>query len=81
MIDNIKKLAAPLLLFALANLAMGLYAGLYEPSFNNYLAQVHQLDEVTRGSLEFPRELPGFLVVFIFSRLLFLTDTRMGMLG
>ncbi|MDD4550471.1 MAG: MFS transporter, partial [Syntrophomonadaceae bacterium] len=67
--------------FAAANLLMGLYAGLYDPSFNNYLAQVHHVSEVTRGSLEFPRELPGFLVVFFFTALIFLADTRIGALA
>lgn len=76
-----KKLAIPLLLFAAANLFMGLYAGLYEPSFNNYLAEVHKVSETTRGILEFPRELPGFLTVFIFSLLVFLPDTRIAVLA
>lgn len=71
----------PVLLFAGASLLMGLYAGFYEPSFNNYLAQVHQVSEVARGGLEFPRELPGFLTVFIFSLLMFLPDTRIAMLA
>ncbi|MEA1959876.1 MAG: MFS transporter [Bacillota bacterium] len=68
----------PLLLFAMATMMMGLYAGLYEPSFNNYLAQVHQVSEVTRGGLEFPRELPGFLVVFVLTLFLFLPDSRIA---
>lgn len=70
-----------LILFAFANLMMGLYSGLYDPSFNNYLAQVHHLSEVARGGLEFPRELPGFLVVVVFTCLLFLRDARLAMLS
>lgn len=69
------------MLFAGASLLMGLYAGFYDPSFNNYLAQVHQISEVARGGLEFPRELPGFLTVFIFTLLIFLPDTRIAMLA
>lgn len=76
-----KGLLTPLFLFAAANLLMGLYAGLYDPSFNNYLAQVHHVGEVARGSLEFPRELPGFLVVFVLAVLIFLPDTRISMLA
>lgn len=75
------KAATPLFLFAIANILMGLYAGLYEPSFNNYLAQVHNVGEVVRGGLEFPRELPGFLSVFIFTALMFLADTRIAVLS
>ncbi|WP_054692330.1 MFS transporter [Syntrophomonas palmitatica] len=75
------KLLGPLGLFVIASLFMGLYSGLYDPSFNNYLAQVHNISEVARGGLEFPRELPGFLVVFIFSALAFLPDTRLALLA
>lgn len=64
--------------FVLGSLFMALYTGLYEPSFNNYLAQVHHVSEVTRGGLEFPRELPGCLIVFIFMLLSFMADTRMA---
>ncbi|HEX3011175.1 MAG TPA: MFS transporter [Syntrophomonadaceae bacterium] len=76
-----KKLSTPLALFALASLMMGAYSGLYDPSFNNYLAQVHHVSEVARGGLEFPRELPGFLVVFVFTALAFLPDTRIAMVS
>ncbi len=73
-----KTLGTPLFLFASASLMMGIYSGLYDPSFNNYLAQVHHVSEVARGGLEFPRELPGFLVVFVLTALLFLADTRIA---
>ena len=75
---NKSKLVTPLMLFGLSSLMMGMYGGLYDPSFNNYLAHVHNVSEVARGGLEFPRELPGFLVVFIFTALLFLADTRIA---
>lgn len=78
---TLQKLSAPLGLFALASLMMGAYSGLYDPSFNNYLAQVHHVSEVARGGLEFPRELPGFLVVFVFTALAFLPDTRIAMVS
>lgn len=43
--SNRKTLITPLLLFAAASCLWGLYAGLYDPSFNNYLSQVHNIDE------------------------------------
>lgn len=76
-----KKLALPLVLFALAQALIGIYRGFYDPSFNNYLSQVHQIDALTRGGLEFTREFPGFLTVFIFGLLAFLPDTRIAMLA
>ncbi|MEN6348825.1 MAG: MFS transporter [Syntrophomonas sp.] len=75
------SLATPLFMFSISVLMMGFYSGLYDPSFNNYLAQVHLLGEVARGGLEFPRELPGFLIVFVFAALTFLPDTRIAMLA
>jgi len=71
----------PVFFLAGASLFMGLYGGLYDPSFNNYLYQVHHLGEVARGGLEFPRELPGFLIVFIFTALMFLRDSRIAFLA
>jgi hypothetical protein len=76
-----KGLATPLLLFAAACIMMGLYSGLYDPSFNNYLAQMHNVSALARGALEFPRELPGFMVVFVFTALIFLADTRIAALS
>lgn len=81
MLKIMKNLGAPLLLFAGASLLIGLYSGLYDPSFNNYLAQTHNVSPLARGALEFPRELPGFLVVFIFTALIFLADTKIAALA
>ncbi|MDD3363498.1 MAG: MFS transporter [Syntrophomonas sp.] len=76
-----KALGAPLFLFAGASLLMGLYSGLYDPSFNNYLSQTYNVSPLARGALEFPRELPGFMVVFVFTALIFLADTRIAALS
>ncbi|RYD04185.1 hypothetical protein N752_15180 [Desulforamulus aquiferis] len=58
-------------LFILAGAFLGFYTGLYEPTFNNYLSDIFNIGEVARGALEFPRELPGFLVVFFMGLLIF----------
>lgn len=79
--ENKRSWFTPLLLFAGASLLMGLYGGLYDPTFNNYLAQTHDASPLARGALEFPRELPGFLVVFIVTALMFLADTRIAALS
>lgn len=79
--ENKRILVTPLLLFAAASLLMGLYSGLYDPSFNNYLAQTHNATPLARGAVEFPREMPGFLVVLIVTALMFLADTRIAALS
>lgn len=69
--SNRKTLITPLLLFAAASCLWGLYAGLYDPSFNNYLSQVHNIDEVARGLWNFPGSCPGFYVLLFFPCLCF----------
>ncbi len=76
-----RQVKRSLYFFAAASLLMGLYSGLYDPTFNNYLDQVHHVSAQVRGGLEFPRELPGFLVVFIFTAMSFLADTRLAALS
>jgi predicted MFS family arabinose efflux permease len=47
----------------LATLFFGAASGIFQATLNNYLADVHALDAAARGWLEFPRELPGFLII------------------
>ncbi|MCG6950002.1 MAG: MFS transporter [Acidobacteria bacterium] len=48
-----------------ATLFFGAASGIFTATLNNYLAEVHQLGAEARGWLEFPRELPGFLILFV----------------
>ncbi len=49
----------------LATLFFGAASGIFTATLNNYLAEVHQLGAEGRGWLELPRELPGFLIIFV----------------
>ncbi|MBN2308047.1 MAG: MFS transporter, partial [Candidatus Hydrogenedentes bacterium] len=49
--------------------------------FNNFLVDTYALDADARGWLEFPRELPGLLVVLMAAILCMLTVTQMGIVG
>lgn len=60
---------------------LGIYTGLYDPSFNNYIAETFHINETTRGGLEFFRELPGFLVVIFSGALIALADIRIAMIS
>lgn len=55
---------------------VGLHIGIFESIFNNYLDAVHRLDAGSRGILEFPRELPGFLVALLSGLLFLLPDSK-----
>jgi predicted MFS family arabinose efflux permease len=48
-----------------ATLFFGAASGIFTATLNNYLAEVHQLGAEGRGWLELPRELPGFLIMFV----------------
>jgi predicted MFS family arabinose efflux permease len=48
-----------------ATVFFGAASGIFVATLNNYLAEIHQLDAEARGWLEFPRELPGFLIMFV----------------
>ena len=64
---------------ALACVAMA--AGIHDSTFNNFLADTFNLSADARGHLEFPRELPGFLVVMMTGVLCMLPLTRVGLVG
>lgn len=51
--------------FLLGVFFLGINAGVLGAAFNNYLNDAFRLTSQQRGFLEFPRELPGFLVVFM----------------
>ncbi len=65
-----------------ATLCFGAVAGIVSSSLNNYLADVHYLNAAARGWLELPREMPGFLIMFIAGgMLLVLRETQMAALA
>lgn len=68
-------------LFCLSGAFLGIYTGLYDPTFNNYIAETFHVSDATRGGLEFFRELPGFLVVVFSGILLSLADIRVAMIS
>ena len=72
-------LSRDFLFLLLATLLFGGASGIFLSSFNNYISEVHHLDAAARGWIEFPRELPGFLVLFVAAGMLtFFRETRMA---
>jgi len=71
-----------LLLALFATLFFGLCGGVIASTFNNYLVEIQNLEANIRGWLEFPRELPGFLMLFVTGFLLFyIRETKMAALA
>ena len=75
---RINHMSRDLKLFAAASLVMGIAFSLYDSTFNNFVNERFALTGLQRSLLELPRELPGFLVVFVSALLWFLCSRRLG---
>ena len=65
------------IIVALAGLGLGLSDNL----FSNYFRDAFEVDAFWRGFIEFPRELPGFITVFILSALAFFGDKKLTLIS
>jgi predicted MFS family arabinose efflux permease len=78
---RVTRMPRELKLFAAASLTMGVAYGIYDSTFNNFVNERFALTGFQRSLLELPRELPGFLVVFVSALLWFLCSRRLGALA
>ena len=78
---RITGMSRELKLFAAASLVIGLAYSIIDSTFNNFLNDRFSLSGFERSFLEFPRELPGFLVVFVSALLWFLCSRRLGVVA
>jgi predicted MFS family arabinose efflux permease len=76
--SRFSKISHDLTLFAFASVFMGIAYSMYDSIFNNYINSKFDLSGFQRSFLELPRELPGFLVVFVSAGLWFLCSRRLG---
>ena len=75
------RIPRELKLFAIASLTMGMAYSVMDSTFNNFLNDKFALSGFERSFIEFPRELPGFLVVFVSALMWFLCSRRLGALS
>jgi len=68
-------------LFAAGVCCLALTGGIFETVFNNFLNDTFHITARARGALEFPRELPGFLVALFAGALFFLSEARVAALA
>ena len=78
---RIKNISKDLLLFSIASFAVGLAGSLVDSTFNNFLNDSYTITAAQRSFLEFPREIPGFIVVFVSALLWFLGSRKLGALS
>ncbi len=75
---RVSRISRELKVFAVASLALGVAYSIMDSTFNNFLNERFTMSGFERSFLEFPRELPGFLVVFVSAALWFLSSRRLG---
>ena len=68
-------------LFLIVGVFSGIASGINSTVFNNYLSDVYHLSAQARGLVEFPRELPGVLIVLVLGILSFMGEIRLAALG
>ncbi|MCG2788123.1 MAG: MFS transporter [Anaerolineae bacterium] len=81
LLSRLKQSSRDLILFASAALILGMALSIMNATFNNFLNERFSLSGFERSFLEFPRELPGFLVVFVSAALWFLGSRRLGVVS
>ena len=68
-------------LFLIVGLFTGIAGGINSTVFNNFLSDVYHLSASARGIVEFPRELPGALIIVVIGIFSFLGDIRLAAMG
>lgn len=79
--ERLARAPRELKLFAVASLMMGMAYSIIDSTFNNFLNDGFAMTGFMRSFLEFPRELPGFLVVFVSALFWFLCSRRLGVVA
>jgi MFS family permease len=79
--NRLLSLPRDLQLFLAAMFVFGFSQSIVDATFNNYLSEAFSISDFQRGVLELPRELPGFLVVFVSALLSFLCSRRLAALA
>jgi len=72
------NLSRELTLFIIATFAVGMGASLIDSTLNNFLNDSFSLTGFQRSFLELPREIPGFIVVFVSALLWFMGSRKLG---
>lgn len=66
------------LLFFIAVSLVAFSQSVVDSTFNNFLSETFSITDFQRGMLELPREIPGFLVVFVSALFFFMCSRRLA---
>lgn len=73
----LRDMSPEMRVYVLAILFSALALGLSDAVYSNYFKEAYSVTAYQRGLIEFPRELPGILCVFIAAALSFLGETKL----
>jgi len=76
-----KKLKTAIFIFILISAFTGFYQGVVDLIFSNYFKEVYEATATQRGVIEFPRELPGIVSLFVIIGFSFLRDIRTAVIA
>ncbi|MBN2401567.1 MAG: MFS transporter [Spirochaetes bacterium] len=79
--NKINSLPKDFLRFISAVAIFGFAMAVVNAVFNNFLSETFTLGDFRRGMLELPRELPGFLVIFVSALLFYMCNRRLAVLS
>jgi predicted MFS family arabinose efflux permease len=77
-LDRLRKAPRELILFSTISLIYSIGSSMSDSVFNNFIDSRFDLSGFQRSFLEFPRELPGVLVIFVAALLSFLCSRRLS---
>ncbi|MBN2676650.1 MAG: MFS transporter [Anaerolineaceae bacterium] len=80
-LERLRKAPRELILFSAISLIYGIGTSMSDSVFNNFIDSRFDLSGFQRSFLEFPRELPGVLVVFAAALLSFLCSRRLSVIS
>ncbi len=80
-VARVQRLPRDFLLFAAAAALFAFGQAGVNAVFNNFLSDTYAISDMQRGMLEWPRELPGFLVVFVSALLYVMSPRRLAALA
>ncbi|OGS18348.1 MAG: hypothetical protein A3J83_00155 [Elusimicrobia bacterium RIFOXYA2_FULL_40_6] len=78
MFNKLKNLPRDFILFLLAVGFIGFATSIVDSSFNNFLNEQFTISSLQRSLMEVPREIPGFLVMFVAAMLFFMCNRTLA---
>jgi len=79
--DKFLNLPRDFRLFLAATFVFGFSQSIVDSTLNNFLHETFSISDLQRGLMEFPREVPGLLVIFVSALLFFLCSRRQAALA